>query len=38
LNLEVVRADAEAAVLLVKGSVPGPRGGTVVVRDAVKGS
>jgi len=38
LNLEVVRADAEAEVLLVKGSVPGPRGGTVVVRDAVKGS
>jgi large subunit ribosomal protein L3 len=37
LNLEVVRADAEAQVLLVKGSVPGPRGGTVVVRDAVKG-
>lgn len=38
LNLEVVRADPEAEVLLVKGSVPGPRGGTVIVRDAVKGS
>ncbi len=37
LNLEVVRADPEAEVLLVKGAVPGPRGGTVVVRDAVKG-
>jgi len=37
LNLEVVRADPEADVLLVKGSVPGPKGGTVVVRDAVKG-
>ena len=37
LNLEVVRADPEAKVLLLKGSVPGPRGGTVVVRDAVKG-
>ena len=36
LNLEVVRADPEADVLLVKGSVPGPKGGTVVVRDAVK--
>ena len=36
LNLEVVKADAEAEVLLVKGSVPGPKGGTVVVRDAVK--
>jgi large subunit ribosomal protein L3 len=35
-NLEVVRSDAEAGVLLVKGSVPGPRGATVVVRNAVK--
>ena len=38
LNLEVVKADPEAEVLLVKGSVPGPRGATVVVRDAVKGN
>jgi large subunit ribosomal protein L3 len=37
LNLEVVKSDPEAEVLLVKGSVPGPRGGTVIVRDAVKG-
>ena len=37
LNLEVVKADPEAEVLLIKGSVPGPRGGTVIVRDAVKG-
>jgi large subunit ribosomal protein L3 len=38
LNLEVVKSDPEAEVLLVRGSVPGPRGGTVVIRDAVKGS
>ena len=38
LNLEVVKSDPEAQVLLVRGSVPGPRGGTVVIRDAVKGS
>ena len=37
LNLEVVKADADVGVLLVKGAVPGPRGGTVVVRNAVKG-
>ncbi len=37
LNLEVVQADAERGLLLVKGSVPGPKGGTVVIRDAVKG-
>jgi len=36
LNLQVVRADAERNLLLVRGSVPGPKGGTVVIRDAVK--
>ena len=38
LNLTVVQADAERDLLLVKGSVPGPNGGLVLVRDAVKGS
>ncbi|MBW3616020.1 MAG: 50S ribosomal protein L3 [Actinobacteria bacterium] len=37
LNLEVVQADAERDLLLVKGAVPGPRGGVVVIRNAVKG-
>ena len=37
LNLEVVQADAERNLLLLKGAVPGPRGGMVVIRDAVKG-
>jgi large subunit ribosomal protein L3 len=36
LNLEVVSADAERDLLLVKGAVPGPKGGLVVIRDAVK--
>ena len=36
LNLEVVEADAERNLLLVKGSVPGPNGGLVSVRSAVK--
>ena len=36
LNLQVVKADAERNLLLVKGSVPGPRGGRVVIRNAVK--
>jgi large subunit ribosomal protein L3 len=36
LNLEVVQADAERDLILVKGSVPGPNGGLVIVRDAVK--
>jgi len=36
-NLEVVRVDAERNVILVKGAVPGPAGGDVVLRPAVKG-
>ncbi len=36
LNLEVVESDPERNVLLVKGSVPGPNGGVVLVRNAVK--
>ena len=35
-NLEVVRVDEERNLLLVKGAVPGPRGGDVVLRPAVK--
>jgi large subunit ribosomal protein L3 len=38
LNLEVVQADEEREVLLLKGSVPGPRGGMVLIREAVKGT
>ena len=34
-NLEVVRVDAERNLLLVKGAVPGSRGGDVVIRPAV---
>jgi large subunit ribosomal protein L3 len=37
LNLEVVEGDAERGLLLVKGSVPGPNGGLVLVRNAAKG-
>jgi len=36
LNLEVVEADAERSLLLVKGAIPGPKGGLVIVRNAVK--
>lgn len=38
LNLEVVRVDPERNLLLVRGSVPGPNGGLVVVRSAVGGA
>jgi large subunit ribosomal protein L3 len=37
LNLEVVAADPERELILVKGAVPGPRGGMVLIRNAVKG-
>ncbi len=36
LNLEIVQADSERELILVKGAVPGPRGGMVVLRDAIK--
>jgi len=36
LNLEVVRADAERGLLLLRGAVPGPEGGLVMVRSATK--
>jgi large subunit ribosomal protein L3 len=35
-NLEVVQSDVERNILLIKGSVPGPAGGVVIVRNAVK--
>ncbi len=35
-NLQVVRVDAERNLLLVKGAVPGSKGGDVIVRPAVK--
>ncbi len=37
-NLEIIRVDAERNLLLVKGSLPGSRGGDVVVTPAVKAS
>jgi large subunit ribosomal protein L3 len=36
LNLEVVSADADRDLLLVKGAIPGPKGGVVIIRNAVK--
>jgi large subunit ribosomal protein L3 len=35
-NLEVVRADTERNLLLVRGPVPGPKNGLVIVRSSVK--
>lgn len=35
-NLEVVRVDAERNLLLIKGAIPGSKGGDVIVRPAVK--
>ena len=35
-NLEVVRADGERNLLLIKGAIPGAKGGLVLVRSTVK--
>jgi large subunit ribosomal protein L3 len=37
LNLKVVEANVEQNLLLIRGAVPGPNGGVVVIRDAVRG-
>ncbi len=36
MNLMVVEADAEREIVLVRGSVPGPKKSTVLIRNAVK--
>ncbi|HEX2235939.1 MAG TPA: 50S ribosomal protein L3 [Actinomycetota bacterium] len=36
LNLQVIRADPERNLLLLKGAVPGPKGGLVMVRSAIR--
>jgi len=35
-NLQVVRTDADQGVILIRGAVPGAKGGWLIVRDAVK--
>jgi len=35
-NLEVVKTDAERGLIMIKGAVPGSKGGWVTVKDAVK--
>ncbi len=35
-NLEIVRVDAERNLLLIRGAIPGPKGGVVAVKSSVK--
>jgi large subunit ribosomal protein L3 len=36
-NLLVHRVDADSGLILIKGAVPGPKGGLVFLRSAAKG-
>lgn len=36
-NLAVVKVDAEKNLVLIKGGVPGPKGGLLIIKDTVKG-
>ncbi|WP_428409460.1 50S ribosomal protein L3 [Hyphococcus sp.] len=35
-NLQIVKTDAARGLLMIKGAVPGPKGGWVLIKDAVK--
>ena len=35
-NVKVVRTDVERGLIMVQGSVPGAKGGWIMIRDAVK--
>ncbi|MCI9273656.1 MAG: 50S ribosomal protein L3 [Clostridiales bacterium] len=35
-NLQVVKVDAENNLIAIKGAIPGPNGGTVIIHDSVK--
>lgn len=35
-NLEVVKVDAENNLIALRGAIPGPKGGIVIIRDSVK--
>ena len=37
-SLQVVKVDTERGLLLIKGAIPGPKGGLVIVRSAAKGA
>lgn len=37
-NLDIVKVDAENNLIAIKGAIPGPRGGIVVLKDSVKNS
>ena len=35
-NLKVAKVDAENNLIAIKGAIPGPNGGTVLIRNSVK--
>ena len=35
-NLEIVKVDAELNMIVIRGAIPGPKGGLVYIRNTVK--
>ena len=35
-NLSVVKIDAEKNILAIRGAIPGPKGGLVIIKNSVK--
>ena len=36
LNLAVAKIDAEKNIIAIKGAIPGPKGGLVIIKNSVK--
>ena len=35
-NLDIIKIDAEKNIIAIKGAIPGPKGGLVIIKNSVK--